>query len=130
MRSQETSEQENALKHPKNQLGPEGTALVDAILADLAAAHLEPDSREAALIRTAGELRDRMAALEAALKEDGLRVVSATGSVRLHPAAAELRQHAIALSRVLAGVSLVDSSGRPAKSAQQQRAAIARWSRG
>lgn len=113
----------------KNGLGKPGKALVSAILADLEGAGCEPDAREAELIRTAGELRDRMALLEALIASDGLRTISATGTIRLHPAATELRQHSIAISRVLAGITLVDNSGNPVKSSRHQRAASARWAR-
>lgn len=110
-------------------LGKPGKALVSAILADLQGAGCEPDAREAELIRTAGELRDRMASLEVLITTDGLRNISASGIVKLHPAAAELRQHSIAISRVLAGITLVDNSGNPVRSVRHQRAASARWAR-
>ena len=107
-------------------LGEPGRALVESLLADLDGNGLEPDARELELLRTAGELRDRMTALEEAIAADGLRSTSPTGVVRLHPAAAELRQHAVALSRVLAGVGMTETGG---KSARHVRAAEARWAR-
>jgi len=112
-------------EHITDGLDVAGAALVSAILVDMKARKLEPDAREAELLRTAGELRDRMTILEAAIVEDGLKRLSNAGTIQLHPAAAELRQHAVALSRVLAGVALFDSSG--GKSARHQRAAAARW---
>jgi hypothetical protein len=111
-------------------LGPAGVELVDKIVADMTAQRIEPDARESALLRTAGELRDRMVTLEAAIATDGLHRETRAGTIQLHPAAAELRQHAVALARVLAGIELVDMSSAPTvKSARHQRAAQARWSR-
>lgn len=104
-----------------------GAALVDSIVADMAAAKLEPDAREAALLRTAGELVDRIADLESALAEDGLRRETKAGTIQLHPAAGELRQHAVALAKVLQGIALVDTTGAKVKSARHVRSANIRW---
>ncbi|MGY4642812.1 hypothetical protein [Cellulomonas sp. URHB0016] len=108
-------------------LGAGGRELVDSIVAQMATDNLVPDARETALLLTAGELRDRMDDLAAAIEEDGLRVVSSTGVVRLHPAAGELRQHAVALSRVLSGVAMSELGA--GKSARHVRAAQTRWAR-
>jgi len=115
-----------ALPAPLDALGPAGAEMVRGILDDLAAGGLEPDARELELLRTAGELRDRMHALEEAIAADGLRSISPTGVVRLHPGAGELRQHAAVMGRLLAGIGMVDTSG---KSARHQRAASVRWAR-
>ena len=112
---------------PFAHLGEGGRRLVDDLLAELAEDGLEPDAREVALLVAAGELRDRMDRLEAMIAADGERRVTSTGTVQLHPAVAELRQHAVALSRVLAGVSMVDTGA--GKSARHQRAALMRWAR-
>lgn len=108
-------------------LGPAGTELVSKIIKEMAVDKIMPDSREAALLRTAGELRDRMADLEAAIAEDGLRRETKAGTIQLHPAAGELRQHSVALARVLGGISLADT--HTPKSARHQRAAAVRWAR-
>lgn len=110
-------------------LGKDGKAMVEAVLADLRQAQLEPDAREAALLKAAGELRDRMSLLEKLIDKEGAAVAAATGT-RMHPAVPELRQYAVALARVLSGVSMADltGSGRT-KAAAKVRAAQTRWAR-
>jgi hypothetical protein len=104
----------------------DGERLVQAVLEQMAADGLEPDARDRALLDTAQQLADRMAALQLLVGEDGERAVSATGVVRLHPGIAEYRQHAVALSKVLSAVSLVETSGH-AKNPDKVRAAETRW---
>jgi len=108
-------------------LGKAGTALVKSIVADMADALGEPDSREFELLRLAGELKDRMTDLEASIAEDGLRRETKAGTIQLHPGAAELRNHAVALAKVLSSIALVDATGAPVKSARHVRAARVRW---
>lgn len=101
-----------------------GRALVVSILSQLAGDDLTPDAREVALLRAAGELRDRMDQLAALVAVDGERSVSDSGIVRLHPGIAEGRQCSIALAKVLASVGMTDNGG---KSPRHQRAAHRRW---
>ena len=105
-------------------LGDGGRTLVESILDDLAGQGLVPDAREVALLRTAGELRDRMDELSRLVGTDGERSVSESGIVRLHPAIAEGRQCAVALSKVLASIGMADTAG---KAPRHQRAAQKRW---
>ena len=112
-------------------LGKAGRALAESILADLAAAGLEPDAREVAALQSAGLLRDREVELEAAITRDGLTLTSATGVVHMHPAVAERRQTSVALTRILSAVALANttSDSGKVKSARHQRAAAARWAK-
>ena len=112
-------------------LGKAGKALAESILADLAAAGLEPDAREASAIQSAGLLRDREVELETVIAKDGLTLISSTGVVRMHPAVAERRQTSVALTRILSAVALADttSDSGKVKSARHQRAAAVRWAK-
>jgi len=112
-------------------LGKAGKALAESILADLAAAGLEPDAREASAMQSAGVLRDREVELETVIARDGLTLISSTGVVRMHPAVAERRQTSVALARILSAVALADttSEGGKVKSARHQRAAASRWAK-
>ena len=111
-----------------NDLGMAGRELVAALRAELGGEY-EFDAREAELVDVAARLADRMADLEEILAEDGLRLVTKTGVVRIHPAVAEYRQQAVALARVLSAVALPAPDGGQQKSAAKVRAAEARWRR-
>lgn len=100
-----------------------GAELIARITSEMKAAGLEPDGREAELLDQAGRLADRIAAMETALADDGLRVTLGSGRVVPHPFIAEIRQHRMALTRCLAGVQMEDTT----KDATKQRAASARW---
>lgn len=100
-----------------------GAALVARIRADMDAEGLVPDGREEELLAVAEALQDRIVELEAAIAADGLRHVSESGMVRLHPAVAEVRQTRTALVRALAGIQMSESVKDPVK----QKAAEARW---
>lgn len=100
-----------------------GRELVSAITEQMRSDGLRPDAREEALLDTAARLADRMAVLSRLVGEDGERNVSESGIVRLHPAIAEHRQHSVALAKVLASVSMADTTKDPKK----QRAADSRW---
>jgi hypothetical protein len=76
---------------------------------------------------------DMMSRLEVLL-EDSLTVTGSTGQVRLSPAVGELRQHRLALSKLLVDLALpaetVAELARPsAASRQASHAASARWNR-
>jgi hypothetical protein len=102
-----------------------GAALVAAIRAEMDVAEIDPTATEEALLRLAHELADRIDRLEHVVADDGEILTSATGVVRVHPAAVEHRQLALALARVLGGVVIGDSSA--GKNPVKQRAAAARW---
>lgn len=103
-----------------------GQVLIAAVVAQMAEDGLEPDARDTSLLATSGRLADRMAALDVLIEADGERSTSETGIVRLHPGIAEYRQHAIALSKVLTAVALVETNGAK-KDPDKVRAAETRW---
>jgi hypothetical protein len=107
-------------------LNAEGSTLVTSILADYEQQECEPDARELALIRAAGEIRDRLSELQSEIDADGNTVAGSTGGPRAHPLLAEARQHSVALGRLLAGIHIADTSG---KSPAHVRAAQIRWQR-
>jgi hypothetical protein len=106
---------------------PLGAALIAAITAEMADEGVTPTAMENALLRTAGQLVNRLAALEAVVERDGEILVSKTGVTRVHPAISEHRQVAATLPKVLAGIVVGDSATGPAKNPVKQRAANQRW---
>jgi len=100
--------------------------LVASITAQLKDDGLEPDARDAALVGEAAHLADRMSSLREMVVRDGESAVTSAGTVRLHPAIAELRQHSIAIAKVLGSVALGETTGT-VKDADKQRAANTRW---
>lgn len=100
-----------------------GEQLVARIQADMTEQGLEPDGREVELLDQARALTDRLAELEAALAEDGLRSRLDSGRVVAHPFVSEARQTRSALARVLAGIQMSDDTRDPVK----QSAARTRW---
>jgi hypothetical protein len=104
-----------------------GEELVAQILAEMDAEECDPTAAEEELLRLAVELSDRLDRLEAVLAENGGEILtSRTGTVRIHPAAVEHRQLALALARVLGGIVIGDAGAVP-KNPVKQRAANARW---
>jgi hypothetical protein len=103
-----------------------GERMVDAILAEMTEAGVEPDAKERALLDTARQLVDRLDALERIIARDGEILTSPAGAVRVHPAVAEHRQQAATLPKVLSGIVVGDSSGI-GKNPAKVRAAQVRW---
>ena len=105
-----------------------GQKLISEITSDLTALSLEPDSKEQAILDAVCTLVDRMEELEAVIAHDGLMLKSLTGP-RVHAAAIEHRNLAVALPKLLAQIVLANSQSGAAKSAVHQRAANARWAK-
>lgn len=88
--------------------------------------------REVAVLTLACRQADDVAALEAALAEDGPVVVGSRGQPRLSAVVTELRQGRVALARLLGDLALPgedDQVPRTAASERASRAAQVRWSR-
>lgn len=113
---------------PFDDLGPAGQALVADIVNRLEEHDLQPDPKESHLLHQAGRTADRIAELEQRLDAEGFTIGEGSG-LRAHPLLAEERQTRLLLSRLLAGISIVDSSGAPVKSARHQAAANVRWAK-
>ena len=76
--------------------------------------------------------RSDLDALTAAIKSDGVTVKGSTGQTRTHPAINEVRQHRLALGRLLGQLALPDLDGRAIPKPSSLRAAHAarsRWRR-
>lgn len=87
--------------------GPSGRALWDAVVADFDLA-----VHEQVLLQSACRLADTIAALEDTITADGLVVAGSTGQPRLNAAVTELRQCRLALSKLVADLSLpIDAAG-------------------
>ena len=75
-------------------------------------------------------LLDEINELSASVSRDGLTVTGSTGQVRVHPALGELRQHRLALGRLLAQLGLPDEEGDTVPtfiSSRARAAAQKRW---
>lgn len=109
---------------PKD-LGPRGRSFWRRTLAgyDLSETELE-------LLRECCRLLDECESLRTSVDADGTTVAGSAGQVRVHPALGELRQHRLALGRLLAQLALPDVDETALKSpvqARASRAAQARW---
>jgi hypothetical protein len=102
-----------------------GERMVSGIMAELTEDGVQLDAKENALLATACQLVDRMAALQAIIARDGLMVTTEAG-VKVHPAVIEHRLCATTLPRILAGIGAGDTTAG-AKNPIKQRAATARW---
>lgn len=108
-------------------LGPAGLALWSAVTSTY---ELEP--HHAIALASACRCADMVTRLEALLA-GSLEVVGSTGQLRLSAAVTELRQHRLALSRLLLDLALPAEMAGPVVSApassRASRAASVRWNR-
>ena len=75
-------------------------------------------------------LMDECEGLRQAVADDGTTVAGSTGQTRVHPAVGELRQHRLALGRLLAQLALPDEEEQKLPTplqARGQQAAAKRW---
>jgi len=108
-------------------LGPRGRAFWRATIAgfDLERGELE-------LLAEVCRTLDEVDALTAAIGRDGVTVAGSAGQTRTHPAINEVRQHRLALGRLLGQLALPDLDGRAIPKPSSLRAAHAarsRWRR-
>jgi uncharacterized protein with von Willebrand factor type A (vWA) domain len=104
-----------------------GASLVEAILEGLPPG-IELDERERALFDQAARQADDIAALEADIAEQGIRVPGSRAGHRvLNPAISEARQGRLALGKLLGALELPESASDASRRAQ--RAAETRWRR-
>ena len=79
------------------------------------------------------QLLDEIDALTGAIAREGVTVTGSTGQTRTHPALTEVRQHRLALQRLLASLGLPDIDGETMKSPTQLRSVAgnrAKWGAG
>jgi len=90
---------------------------------DLSEAELE-------ILETCAKTLDEIDELQKSIDQEGLTVKGSTGQTRVHPAVSELRQHRLALGRLLAQLQLPDVDGEklatPAQ-ARSRQANLTRW---
>ncbi len=85
---------------------------------------------EMELLTECCRLLDECESLRTAVERDGTTVEGSTGQTRVHPALGELRQHRLALGRLLAQMALPDADEERLLSPMQARgrkAARTRW---
>lgn len=85
---------------------------------------------ELELLAEVCRLLDEVDELRASVEAEGMTVKGSTGQLRVHPAVGELRQHRLALGRLLAQLELPDEEGESLPSptvARGRKAANRRW---
>ena len=85
---------------------------------------------ELSLLLEVCRLMDECEALREAIDEQGTTVLGSTGQPRVHPALGELRQHRLALGRLLSQLALPDEDDETLPTPLQARgrqAATKRW---
>jgi hypothetical protein len=109
---------------PKQRKSKAGAALVKAIRADLGDAY-KLDEREEALLSLAAHQADDVERLEADIAERGTTVTGSTGQAVLNPSISEARQGRLALTKILAGITLPDGAAHadPVRGLGKSRAA-------
>lgn len=90
---------------------------------------VEPDAKEAALLSLAREVIDHIAVLQGIIESEGRMQVTPSGVARVHPALVEHRQQTLSLSKVLAQITIGDTSSGVAKNIAAQKSANVRWAR-
>ena len=92
-------------------------------------AAFELSGTEVELLRECCRLLDEVEALHAAITVQGLSVSGSNGQPRVHPALGQLRQHRLALGRLLAQLALPEEQGAlPTPTQVKTRlASRARW---
>ncbi len=87
---------------------------------------------ELELLRECCRLLDECESLRTSVDAEGTTVKGSAGQPRVHPALGELRQHRLALGKLLAQLALPDDVGEQLPSpvqARARRAAETRWGR-
>lgn len=128
MKADNTHEKEATSEQVAEPVLSRGQKLIAEITSDLIALSLEPDSKEQAILDAVCTLVDRMEELEAVIAHDGLMLISPTGP-RVHAAAIEHRNLAVALPKLLSQIVLANSQSGASKDPTKQRAANARWAK-
>jgi len=85
---------------------------------------------ELELLTECCRLLDDCEALRTAVERDGTMIAGSSGQVRVHPGVGELRQHRLALGRLLAQLALPDVDGgalATPRTAAARNAAQVRW---
>lgn len=101
-----------------------GAALVERIVADMAARGLQPDAKERELLAVAEKLADQLDALERDVAANGVTVTIDSGRIVANPSVSGINQTSRALAAVLGQISMTTD---PAVDRNRQRAAQARW---
>lgn len=85
---------------------------------------------ELELLETCARTLDEIDELQNSVDREGLTVKGSTGQTRIHPAVSELRQHRLALGRLLAQLQLPNEDGEKLASPAQAKSRMAnqmRW---
>jgi hypothetical protein len=116
----------------KDSFGTRGSKFKLKILGTKQTGGFDLSSSELELLDEVARLLDEIDELRAAIGRDGISVPGSTGQARVHPALGEVRQHRLALGRLLAQLSLPDDENASLPSLTQVRgrkAAKTRWAK-
>ncbi|MGY1730143.1 P27 family phage terminase small subunit [Geodermatophilus sp. SYSU D01045] len=109
---------------------PSGLSARGRAFWDQAVASYELSESELSLLTEVCRLLDECEELRQAVTRDGTTVAGSTGQTRVHPALGELRQHRLALGKLLAQLALPDEDDETLASPLQVRGrqgAAKRW---
>jgi hypothetical protein len=106
-----------------------GELAVASIIEQMSEIGVEPDAKETALLSLAQETIDHIAVLQGIIETEGRMQVTASGVTRVHPALVEHRQQTLSLSKVLAQITIGDTTSGVQKNIAAQRSANVRWAR-
>jgi hypothetical protein len=116
----------------KDSFGTRGSKFKLKILGTKQTGGFDLSSSELELLDEVARLLDEIDELRAAIQRNGISVAGSTGQARVHPALGEVRQHRLALGRLLAQLRLPDDENESVPSLTQVRgrkAAKARWAK-
>lgn len=106
--------------------GPRGGAFWQATLADY-----DLSDSELELLTETCRMLDEVELLHEAVEREGVTVLGSTGQPRSHPALTDLRQHRLAVGRLLSQLAIPGDDGSTLTTpttARARTAANARWS--
>ena len=92
------------------------------------ALEFEPSASETELVTEVCRLLDEIDVLEAGVREQGVTVTGSRGQPRPHPSLSELRQHRLAVGRLLAQLNFPDADVDSPTTSRARKAAESRWS--
>ena len=109
------------MKPPKG-LGTRGRRFWRSVFRDF-----EPSASEAELVAEVCRLLDEIDVLEAGVREQGVTVMGSRNQIRPHPSLSELRQHRLAVGRLVAQLGFPDAKVDSPATTRGRKAAESRW---
>jgi hypothetical protein len=101
-----------------------GKAMIQRIVADMAARGMEPDAKETELLGVAAGLADQLVLLNKDVRRNGTSAKLESGRIVMNPAVAAITKTSAELAKVLGQIKM--DLGQPVNRVKQ-KAAQARW---